>query len=97
MRKAVEKGAESAIEKVGAQMVATARKNLWPGHGVLTGAMRDSIHFVVASDGKSGELVNPKDYGPNNEFGHAPHMRPAAEQAQRDFPEAMGDLFKGID
>lgn len=81
------------------EIALSAKRNLYPGHGVKTGLLRSSIFFEVNSKEQEGKVYTNVEYAPFVEFGTSrareiPFMRPAFDSNKKKIKDALKTYIK---
>lgn len=83
---------ERAMEAVGLQAERHAKENLYPGHGLDTGRLRNSISH--ATQGNSAYIGTNVEYAPYVEMGTSrmsarPYLKPAATEHGEEYKQIV--------
>ena len=64
VREVLDEVVAPAMGEIGLRVEGAAKRNLWKGHGVLTGTLRRSIHTAEPGYDWAGDDVTPSDGSP---------------------------------
>ena len=94
---AMEKAIKNGLEAIGLTAEGYAKKNLYPGHGLDTGRLRNSISH--ATDKEAAYIGTNVEYAPYDELGARGrkglhYLQQAATEHKAEYKEIMENALK---
>jgi HK97 gp10 family phage protein len=96
---ALDEAIEKGLTAIGMAAEAHAKRNLYPGHGLDTGRLRNSVGNQVVMDEKAVYIGTNVEYAPYVELGTSrsrpkPFLKPAATEHTAEYKQIMKDAMK---
>ena len=93
----IEKATQNGLEAIGLTAEGYAKKNLYPGHGLDTGRLRNSI--THATDDEAAYIGTNVEYAPYVELGARNrkglhYLQQAATEHKAEYKKLMEDALK---
>ena len=84
----------NGLEAIGEAAEAHAKEELYPGHGLDTGRLRNSIAHAVDDEEEAAYIGTNVEYGPHVELGTSrmkaiPFLKPAATEHPAEYERIM--------
>lgn len=91
---AYERALHNGLEAIGMTAETYAKKELYPGHGLDTGRLRNSITYAVETNEKAVYIGTNVEYAPHVELGTSkskaiPFLKPAATQHTAEYERIL--------
>lgn len=96
---AFEKATANALTAIGMTAESYAKKELYPGHGLDTGRLRNSVSHAVKPSENAVYIGSNVEYAPYIELGTRnsrpiPFLRPAATEHTAEYEKLAKEAFK---